>query len=413
MIQRPWRSTPYDGVNRRIVKKSYTAGVLDETRHAYFSDQWQTLEERVGSTTTADRQFVWGMRYVDDLVLRDQDVERLYVLQDALFNVVAITGDTGTVKERFAYQPYGESVELDPDFSTYSGVDYDWEYRFTGRELDLETGLQVNRNRYLHLELSRWASRDPIGFHSTDSNLYRYVSSSPLSFLDPDGLERTNKPCSGLLPCLFDGECCRDTVRFELDAGSQLGTLTWVAKLFGFESLKARFEMQRDSCCEECDPCPELKRSRQKLTLAWTLEAAYNSNQFEKFGVVFQAGWYFRAGSAGGISAELSACDGISGGGCGQISAELGASAQAKVRGRLGGGGRLGINVTGSACLECTPDGCEVYSQVCVSLRARIWASYQFGRKWEWYRQWSSPKLCTPQATLFGTGGGGDNDPIL
>src|SRR5690606_9078522 len=130
----------YDGLGRRTIKKNYTSGVLDETRHAYFSDQWQVLEERVDSSTTADKQYVWGQRYIDDLVLRDTPSERLYALQDALFNVVALTDDAGVVRERFAYQPYGQSEELNPDFSSYSGTDYVWKYRFTGRELDLETG---------------------------------------------------------------------------------------------------------------------------------------------------------------------------------------------------------------------------------------------------------------------------------
>src|SRR5690606_21594962 len=99
----------YDGLNRRTTKTT-----ASETRHAYFSDRWQVLEERVDSSTDAERQFLWGLRYVDDLVLRDRDTdgngtldERLYALSDALFNVVALTDDTGGVKERFAYQPYG------------------------------------------------------------------------------------------------------------------------------------------------------------------------------------------------------------------------------------------------------------------------------------------------------------------
>lgn len=46
-----------------------------------------------------------GVRYVDDLVLKDHNTTRLYALNDAFFNVVAVTNDDGTVVERFAYQP--------------------------------------------------------------------------------------------------------------------------------------------------------------------------------------------------------------------------------------------------------------------------------------------------------------------
>ncbi len=43
----------YDGLNRRIIKKIYDTGTLDETRHCYYSDQAQCLEERVDSSTDA------------------------------------------------------------------------------------------------------------------------------------------------------------------------------------------------------------------------------------------------------------------------------------------------------------------------------------------------------------------------
>ena len=55
------------------------------------------LEEYVAATslTVPDRQFVWGLRYIDDCVLRDRSNggtlnERLYAMQDANWNVVAI-----------------------------------------------------------------------------------------------------------------------------------------------------------------------------------------------------------------------------------------------------------------------------------------------------------------------------------
>jgi RHS repeat-associated protein len=162
----------YDGLNRRIIKRSYTSGTLSETRHQYYSSQWQVLEERVGTSTTPDRQFVWGQRYVDDLLLRDEGGNRLYALQDAQFNVVAITADTGSVEQRFVYQAYG-------------GTDHAWEYRYTGRELDLNTRLQLNRHRYLHLQLGRWCSRDPIGYED-GWNLYRAYF--VINRVDPTGL---------------------------------------------------------------------------------------------------------------------------------------------------------------------------------------------------------------------------------
>jgi YD repeat-containing protein len=83
----------YDAAQRRTVKKTYAGGVLDETRR-YYSSRWQVLEERVGASGDAQRQFLWGVGYIDDLLLRERDTtgdgsldERLYGLQDASWNM--------------------------------------------------------------------------------------------------------------------------------------------------------------------------------------------------------------------------------------------------------------------------------------------------------------------------------------
>jgi len=91
----------YDGLNRRVGKKSNLDGAT--WRHYYYNDQWQCLEERTenpvppyGLRAYPSHRYVWGLRYVDDLILRQRDVtsdgtidETLYALQDANFNVVA------------------------------------------------------------------------------------------------------------------------------------------------------------------------------------------------------------------------------------------------------------------------------------------------------------------------------------
>jgi len=136
----------YDGLNRRTVKKSYTsAGTLDKTHHYYYSDLWQVLEERVDSSSTADKQFVWGLRYVDDLVLRDENSTRYYALQDANWNVVAVASNTGSILERYAYTPYGVVEFLNASFVAHLTQESDIsnDLLYTGRRRDPETGLQL------------------------------------------------------------------------------------------------------------------------------------------------------------------------------------------------------------------------------------------------------------------------------
>ncbi len=57
----------YDGLHRRALS---TVG--GSTRYFVYNQQWQVLDEYVGTSTTADRRYVWGLRYIDDLVLRDR-----------------------------------------------------------------------------------------------------------------------------------------------------------------------------------------------------------------------------------------------------------------------------------------------------------------------------------------------------
>jgi len=115
----------YDAAKRRIVQKSFVSGTLNETRHLYYTEpsRWQVVEERVGTSTSANRQFVWGLRYIDDLVLRDRDTEgngtldeRLYSLQDANWNVTGLINTSGTVQQRFLYTAYGLPVFLSSSF---------------------------------------------------------------------------------------------------------------------------------------------------------------------------------------------------------------------------------------------------------------------------------------------------------
>jgi hypothetical protein len=51
------------------------------------------------------RQFIWGLRYVDDLIRRDRYSsgainETRFAMQDANFNLTAITDETGALLER-------------------------------------------------------------------------------------------------------------------------------------------------------------------------------------------------------------------------------------------------------------------------------------------------------------------------
>ena len=183
----------YDGLHRRAF--SDVAGTF---RYFIYSDQWQVLEEYAGEI---NRRYVWGLRYVDDLVLRDRTnieilVERMYVLQDANWNVVAIfnpaagEGGVGAVYERYAYTAYGVCQILGPSFAPLPSSYYDWTVLFTGRVLDDESGLYYYRMRYYHPALGVFTGRDPLELDHVASP-YEYTRGTPTSHTDPSGLNCT------------------------------------------------------------------------------------------------------------------------------------------------------------------------------------------------------------------------------
>ncbi len=187
----------YDGAKRRIIKKSYTSGTLTETRHAYFTEpsKWQVIEERVDSSSNAERQFVRGLRYIDDLVLRDRDTdgngtldERLYGMQDANWNVTGLVSTSGTVQERYAYSAYGKPMFLDASFVPRSSSSFAWERLFAGYLWDADVLWYAVRHRVYVVGLG-WVQRDPV-WGARSPHLYSYVSNDPLTANDPSGLRR-------------------------------------------------------------------------------------------------------------------------------------------------------------------------------------------------------------------------------
>ena len=186
----------YDGAKRRNIKKVYSAGVLDETGHFYYTEpsKWQVVEERVDSSSDAERQFVWGPRYIDDIVERDRDTdgngtldERLYGTQDPNWNLVSIVDTIGAVVERFSYAAYGYSHVLTAGFAPRSTSSFDWEIRQGGYRHDLGADLYHVRNREYHPVIGTWVQRDPLGI-AIGPNLYEYCGSNPISRTDPMGL---------------------------------------------------------------------------------------------------------------------------------------------------------------------------------------------------------------------------------
>ncbi|WP_435106956.1 RHS repeat-associated core domain-containing protein [Arhodomonas sp. AD133] len=65
--------------------------------------------------------------------------------------------------------------------------------RLTHSVYDPDTGLVRFGARDYDSEVGRWSTKDPILFEGRDGNLYGYVVSDPVNYMDPNGLARKGK----------------------------------------------------------------------------------------------------------------------------------------------------------------------------------------------------------------------------
>ncbi|MCP4110437.1 MAG: hypothetical protein GY749_33775 [Desulfobacteraceae bacterium] len=120
-----------------------------------------------------------------------------FYLHDHLGSTAFSLSDEGMVIEGLVNFPYG-SPRMERRAEMVLGADY----KFTGKERDLESGLQYFEARYLATHLSRFISIDPLYSEITSDynskngfaemkNLYSYTINNPVRYIDKNGLNIT------------------------------------------------------------------------------------------------------------------------------------------------------------------------------------------------------------------------------
>ena len=100
--------------------------------------------------------------------------------------VEVVNTGTGAIVEQLSYDAWGNvTSDTSPGFQPFG---------FAGGLYDTDTGLVHFGARDYDPVIGRWTTRDPLGFAGGDTNLYGYVSSNPISGLDPTGLVNLNLP---------------------------------------------------------------------------------------------------------------------------------------------------------------------------------------------------------------------------
>jgi len=145
-----------------------------------------TLEFDGGTASDLSHRYLWGPA-IDQLMADENlvDDEVLWALADQVGTIRDIArldnGQFSAVNHR-VYDSFGNLTSQTNGAVTIA-------FGFTGKWTDAETGMTHHLFRWYDPKIGKWISEDPLSFSAGDTNLSRYVSNSPLTNVDPLGLD--------------------------------------------------------------------------------------------------------------------------------------------------------------------------------------------------------------------------------
>ena len=166
----------YDGLGRRVRIVEKQNGVIVEDRSFLWCGMMLCEERDATGAVVEKRYFDQGVQAVTGPSAGDY----FYAL-DHLGSVREMTDVSGSIRARYAFDPYGVRAKLGGDLETDLG--------FTGHFFHQPSALQLAPYRAYDSAIGRWLSRDPIA-ESGGRNLYVYVGNNPARYIDRLGLER-------------------------------------------------------------------------------------------------------------------------------------------------------------------------------------------------------------------------------
>lgn len=166
----------FDGLKRLVSIRHLTNGVEASLRRFLWCDN-NICEERNASGAVAKRFFAQAMK-----VEAGPTAGSYYYARDHLGSIRELTDSSGSVRARYAYDPYGRPTKLTGDL--------DSDFGFAGMFWSSEVELSLTRFRAYDPELARWLSRDPLrnAEQVEGPNLFVYVRNNPVNATDPLGL---------------------------------------------------------------------------------------------------------------------------------------------------------------------------------------------------------------------------------
>jgi RHS repeat-associated protein len=166
----------YDGLGRCVRIRELAAGSEVSDRRFVWRDQ-EICEERTADGAVSKRFFEQGVQLEGQLTGGN-----FFYTRDHLDSIRELTDGTGTVRARYAYDPFGRATRLEGDLEA--------DFGFAGMFRSHEANLNLTWRRPYDANRARWLSRDPLEDAELEqgASLYAYVKNNPVRFVDPLGL---------------------------------------------------------------------------------------------------------------------------------------------------------------------------------------------------------------------------------
>lgn len=182
----------YDPFDRRIEKKLTTfidnvPKVVGTWSYLYDGDNI-AAEYFIDSSGTTTTYYTHGPG-VDEHLAMERGDNYYYYHADGLGSITAITNESAVPVQTYSYDSFGVPKQT---------TGFRNSFMYVGKEYDLETGLTEMGARYYDPKEGRFISKDPIGFAGGDVNLWNYVQSNSVNWIDPEGLQTTAIAPGGL-----------------------------------------------------------------------------------------------------------------------------------------------------------------------------------------------------------------------
>jgi RHS repeat-associated protein len=174
----------YDGEHRLVAVRHWTNGI-EASHRRFLWNRDRICEERDSVGTVTKRFFEQGVQFVTG-----PNAGSYYYTRDHLDSVREMIDGSGSIRARYAYDPFGRRSLLAGDLNA--------DFGFARLLLIPEADVALALHRAYSPETGRWLSRDPLEDAELEEgpNLYSYVRSDPINAVDPSGM-------------FMDVRCCR------------------------------------------------------------------------------------------------------------------------------------------------------------------------------------------------------------